>query len=112
MYYKNNTIMINLGYVKCISQTIFVDGTQHNVGDILNVNAENSAYFNNEQNSEKYLQVYKYYMFDFHGNNEMFIGYFENDDSFWNYYWKNESEIVEKQIKKIGRKSSWFMSSF
>lgn len=105
--------MFKQGYVKCVKPVRFVDGTLHLLNDILFVNNDTIMYYNNEYNRESYVQVYKYFMYDFNENYEIFIGYFENDDEFWTYYKQNQDKILEKQ-KRItnGEEISWFMYAF
>ena len=53
-----------------------------------------------------------YWMFNFEETKQLFIGEFEDDNSFWEYYFSNEFQINQKQYELDHSNAIWHMTKF
>lgn len=59
----------------------------------------------------KTMIMKKYCMYNWEETKELYIGEFESDEKFWEYYLQNKIEIIKKQ-NQLDAKSHWTMTSF
>ena len=51
-------------------------------------------------------------MYNWDETKELFVGEFQNDEDFWEYYFTNEVDIAAKQFKLDCYATKWHMVSY